>query len=444
MSSPERGGRERERERQSAERQSASTPPLRTEIVAGITTFFTMAYIVVVNPALLATEGTGLPFSAVMTATVVLASGMTLLMGLYARLPYAVAPGMGINAFFTFGLVLGQKVPWATALGIVFWSGVVFLAISVTPLREAIARAIPRNLRLATAAGIGLFLSFIGLKSAGIVVSDPVTLVKLGRLDARALLAVGGIAVAVSLLRRKNPFAFLATIAAITFVSLPLGLAALPKTTLSAPDFSLVGKLDVVGALRPALLPAIVSILLTDLFDSISTFIGVSQAAGLVDERGEPTRLREGLLVDAFATFFAGVLGTSSGTAYVESAAGVEVGGRTGRTSVVTALCFVPCLFLGPLAAAVPAHATAPVLVVVGALMFRTIASLELARLEDVVPAYLVVLLVPLTFSITQGILWGFVAHAVLYVLAGRFREVKLPTYALAAIAVALLVLERR
>jgi AGZA family xanthine/uracil permease-like MFS transporter len=417
--------------------------PWRTEIVAGVTTFFTMAYVVVVNPAILATEGTGMPFSGVMTATVVLSASMTLLMGLYARLPYAVAPGMGINAFFTFGLVLGQKVPWQTALGIVFWAGVFFVAISVTGLRAAIAKAIPPNLRSATATGIGLFLAFIGLKGAGIVAADPVTFVKLGRLDLRALLALAGIGVAVALLRRKSPISFLATIFAITVVSLPLGLAKVPEHALAAPDFSLVGKLDLVGALRPALAPAVVAIMLTDLFDSISTFIGVSHAAGLVDEHGDPIRLREGLVVDAFATLGAGLLGTSSGTAYIESSAGVEVGGRTGRTSVVTALCFLPLLVLGPLAEVVPAHATAPVLVVVGALMFRSVKTLALDKLEDAVPAYLTILLIPLTFSITQGILWGFVAHAALYTLAGRAREVRGSTWALAAVAIGLLAVER-
>jgi AGZA family xanthine/uracil permease-like MFS transporter len=402
-----------------------------------------MAYVVVVNPAILSTEGTGLPFAGVMTATVVLAASMTLLMGLYARLPYAVAPGMGINAFFTFGIVLGQRVPWPTALGIVFWAGVFFVLVSVTGLRVAVARAIPRNIRAATAVGIGVFLTFIGLKGAGIVAADPVTFVKLGHLDAHALLALGGLGLAVALHRRKSPFAFLVAIVGVTLASVPLGLAKLPPRAVSAPDFSLFGALDIRGALRPALWPAITAILLTDLFDSISTFIGVSQAAKLVDEQGEPLRLKEGLLVDAIATLGAGLMGTSSGTAYIESSAGVEVGGRSGRTSIVTGLCFLPLLFLGPLATMVPAHATAPVLVLVGALMFRSVAALELARLEDAVPAYLTIVLIPLTFSITQGILWGFVAHAGLYSLAGRAREVKGPTWTLAAIAIGLLVIDR-
>lgn len=419
------------------------TPSLRTEVVAGITTFFTMAYIVVLNPAILAAEGTGMPFGAVMTATVLLAASMTLAMGLYAKLPYAVAPGMGINAIFAFGLVIGKKIPWPTALGIVFWAGVLFVVVSATNLRVGIAKAIPKNIRNATAVGIGVFLAFIGLKGAGVIAADPLTFVRPGRLDLRSVLAVSGIFVAAALLRRKNPFAFLATIGVITLVSLPLGLAKMPAHVFAIPDITLLGKLDVMGALKLSLAPAIVAILFTDLFDSLSTFIGVSQAAKLVDEDGEPLRLKEGLLVDAFATLGAALLGTSSGTAFIESTAGVEVGGRTGRTSVVTALCFLPCLVIGPLAEVVPPHATAPVLVVVGALMFRTVKTLDVESLEDAVPAYLTILLIPLTFSITQGILWGFIAHCVSYALAGRSSEIKPGTWGLGAVSVGLLLLER-
>jgi len=334
-------------------------------------------------------------------------------------------------------------VPWQTALGTVFWAGVLFVAVSVTPLRVRIAEAIPRNLRTASAAGIGIFLAFIGLKNAGMVVADPATLVKLGTLDRRALPVFLGVAATVVLMRRKSPIAFLAGIAAATASGWALGLVKPPASLVSAPDFSSVFlKLDWRGALAPALAPTMISILFTDLFDSISTFIGVSQAAGLLNERGEPRRLREGLIVDAFATLLAGVFGTSSGTAYIESAAGIEMGGRTGMTSVFTALCFLPCFFLAPLAGMVPPFATAPVLVLVGALMFRSVSALELRKMEDALPAFLTVVLIPLTFSITQGILWGFVSHAALYALSGRSKEVSPALWALAAISAGLLVLE--
>ena len=425
-------------------------PDLRTELIAGVTTFFTMAYIVVVNPLILSGRAssppveTGMPFGGVLTATVVVCFVMTLLMGVYARLPFAVAPGMGLNAFFVYTIILGRGVPWPAALGIIFWAGVLFLLVSLTPVRERVARAIPRHLRGATAGGIGVFLTFIGLKNAGFVAADPVTFVRLGELGHPALLMLLGLAVTVVLLKRKSPFAFLAGILVVTLVAWGWGKVQAPARAFSAPDFrSVFLKLDVLGALRLSLLPAVVAVLFTDLFDSISTFIGVSQAAGMLDEEGQPRRLREGLIVDAWATLGAGLAGTSSGTAYIESVAGINAGGRTGLTSVFTAVCFLPCLFVAPLAGMVPPYATAAVLVLVGAFMFSSVAGLDFSRVEDALPAFLTVVLIPLTFSITQGILWGFITHAGLYTLAGRWREVGPVMYALALVSVGLLLVEK-
>jgi len=415
---------------------------LYADVVGGVTTFFTMAYIVVVNPGILATPGTGMPFSGAMTATVLIASSMTLLMGLYAKLPFAVAPGMGLNAFFAFTIVLQSKVPWQTALGMVFWSGVLFLLVSTTPLREAIALAIPAPLRSAASAGIGLLLTFIGLRNAGIIVGDQTTLVRMGTLDHRAAFLLLGILVAVALMRRDNPLAFLAAIFSVTAMAWTLGYAKPPDTVVSAPDFSSAFlQLDIRGALRLALLPAIIAILFTDLFDSLSTFIGVANAAGLTDPEGRPINLRRGLIVDALATLGSGLAGTSPGTAYVESIAGIRMGARTGRASVVTALCFVPCFFLGPLAAAVPGYATAAVLVLVGVSMFQSMAKIDFTSIEDALPAFVTLVLIPLTLSITQGILWGFLLHALLYAVAGRWREVSITLWVLSALSAALLLL---
>src|SRR5687768_5342249 len=293
---------------------------LRTEAIAGITTFFTMSYIVVVNPSILSTEGTGMAFSGVLTATVLLCFVMTLFMGLYAKLPFAVAPGMGINAFFTFTIVLTQKVWWQVALGIVFWAGVLFLLVSVTPIRETIARAIPSELRIGTAAGIGIFLTFIGLKNAGLIIADPITFVRLGNLGVPALLTILATGISVWLLMRKSAFAFLAGIFFATLMGWLFGLVKAPTSFFSAPDFRTVFlKLDILGALKLSLLPAIIAILFTDLFDSISTFIGVAHASKLLDENGQPRNLKQGLVVDSFATFGAGLAGTSSGTAYMKA-----------------------------------------------------------------------------------------------------------------------------
>ena len=422
---------------------SVQSPNLRTEAIAGVTTFFTMAYIIVVNPSILSTPGTGMAFSGVLTATVLVCFVMTLLMGLYAKLPFAVAPGMGINAYFTFTIILTQKVWWQVALGIVFWAGVLFLIISVTPVRETIAKAIPAELRLGTAAGIGIFLTFIGLKNAGLIAADPVTFVKLGTLGLPAILTVVATSISVWLLTRKSAFAFLAGIAAATLLGWALGLVKAPPRLLSAPDFSTVFlKLDILGALKLSLLPAIIGILFTDLFDSISTFIGVAHAADLLDEHGHPKNLKQGLVVDSLATLGAGVAGTSSGTAYIESIAGINMGGRTGMTSVFTALCFLPCFFLAPLAGMVPPYATASVLILVGTSMFRSVGKISFSKIEEGLPAFLTIILIPLTFSITQGILWGFISHVGLYWIVGRRRDVHPVMYALAAVSVGLLLLE--
>jgi AGZA family xanthine/uracil permease-like MFS transporter len=417
--------------------------PLRRDVAGGVTTFFTMAYIVIVNPSILSTAGTGMPFDGVLTATVLVAFSMTLLMGLYAKLPFAVAPGMGLNAFFAFTIVLQEQVPWPVALGIVFWGGVLFLLVSATPLREQIALAIPPGLRAGAAVGIGLLLTFIGLQSAGLVVADPATLVRFGTVDHRAAFLLLGVVIAAVLMRRHNPLAFLAAIFVVTALAWASGYVAPPARLVSAPDFTSVFlELDIVGALQLALLPAIIAILFTDLFDSLSTFIGVARASGLTAADGTPLNLRRGLIVDSIATLGAGLAGSSPGTAYVESVAGIRMGARTGRASVVTALCFLPCFFIAPLAAAVPNYATAPVLILVGVAMFQAVSDVSFTTLEDSLPPFVTLIIIPLTFSITQGLLWGFILHALLYALAGRARELPRAMWALAALSVGLLLLE--
>ena len=382
-------------------------------------------------------------FSGTLTATVLICFLMTLLMGLYAKLPFAVAPGMGLNAFFTFTIILSQRIWWQVALGMVFWAGVLFLLISVTPIRETIAKAIPKEIRIGTAAGIGVFLTFIALRNAGLITSDPVTFVKLGDVDERTLLTVVGLVITLILLRRKNVFSFLASIFFVTLIAWVTGMIKAPAHLFSPPDFHTVFlKLDILGALKLSLLPAIVSIAFTDLFDSISTFVGVSHAADLVDEEGNPRNVRKGLLVDSVATFSAGLAGSSPGTAYIESIAGINVGGRTGLTSVFTALCFLPCFFIAPLAGMVPPYATSPVLILVGAVMFKSVGEINFSRIEEGLPAFLTIILIPLTFSITQGILWGFISHVGLYLLFGRRREIHPVMYVLALISIGLLLLE--
>jgi AGZA family xanthine/uracil permease-like MFS transporter len=406
---------------------------LRREALAGVTTFLTMSYIAVVNPQILATRETGLPFTAVMTATVLLAAGSSILMGLVARLPYALAPGMGINAFFTHTLVVGDGLTGRQALGAVVLSGGLFLILSLTPARTAVARAFPISLRRAAAVGIGLFLIFLGLRQGGVVVAHPQLLVAPGPPTAQVVTFAAGLFLVTVLLHRKVRGALLAGIAVVTGLAAASGTLTLPPSWVSLPDFSLLFDFELSGLWKPTLIGPILTLLLTDLLDSISTFLGVSQAAGLVDSNGEPLRLERALQVDAFATFASGLLGSSPATTYVESAAGIRAGGRTGATAVVTGLCFLPLLFLSPLAQLVPPLAIAPVLVAVGSFMMGGALNLPDDLLEAV-PALLTMTIIPLTLSITQGIIWGVLAYLLLRTAAGRAGEVPGALWAVGAL----------
>lgn len=394
---------------------------LKAEILGGITTFLTMSYILILNPIILS-DGTGMSFNGILVATVLVSFVSTLMMGVFAGLPFALAPGMGLNAFFTYSLVLGSGVSWQVALGMVFWSGVLFLLVSLTNLREQIVKAIPKSLQIASSVGIGLFLTFIGLKNSGLVTGDKITFVKFGQLNFESLLAVAGLFIIAFMMRKKSPLAFLVGILSITIVAIIFGKVDLPTaksfTLLSASE-STIFKLDILGALKISFIPLIFTLLLTDLFDSMATFVGVSNSAGFIDEKGQPKNLRQALTVDSFATFFSGIFGTSSTTTYIESASGIESGARTGWASVVTALCFLPCIFLGPLLSVIPSYATGPVLIYVGILMFKSVRDLDLENPCHYIPAFVTIVLIPLSFSITKGILAGFIT----YIIIGLFHK---------------------
>lgn len=426
---------------------------VRTEVWAGVSTFLASLYIVVVNPALLSQAG--LPFAGVVTATVLVSAFSSVMMGLYARTPIVVAPGMGLNAFFTFTVVQGGGISPQVALGAVFWSGVVFLLLSLFNVRVQLVRAIPVTLRHATAAGIGLFIAFIGLTNARFVVADPATLVTFRPPDAAGLVFVGGLALTAILLVRRVPGAIVLGMVATTLAALPVGrgwgdaTAAFGQPTLvrwqglwAPPDLSLLLGLDLVGSLRWAMVPVIFAFLFTDLFDSLATLVGVAEAAHLHDERGEPRHLRRALLTDAVATTLAGLVGSSPGTAYVESAVGVAQGGRTGLTAVVAGLLFLPFLFLSPLLSVVPAVATAPALVLVGVFMMRPLRHVDWTALDEAIPAFLTLVLIPLTFSITQGIVWGFLSWTLLQVATGRGRRVPAVLWVVDVLAVVALWLQ--
>ncbi|PWG78478.1 NCS2 family permease [Pararcticibacter amylolyticus] len=401
-----------------------------TEIVAGISSFLATSYIIVVNPSVL--SQTGMPFTGVLTATVIVSFFSSLMMGFYAKNPILVAPGMGLNAFFTFSVVLGLKVSWQVALGAVFWSGIVFFLLSVFNIRTHIVKAIPRPVRYAVSAGIGLFITMIGLSNAKFIVSDPATLVSMGKLTPALLTFVAGLLVTAILVIRNVKGGILIGILFTTLAAYPLGrwwgLEAAPliswKGLVSAPDFSLLFQLDLVNSLTWAVVPVIFAFVFTDMFDSLSTFVGIAEAANLLDEQGEPRNIKKSLLTDAVSTTLAGLVGSSPGTAYIESAVGVEAGGRTGLTAVVAGFLFLPFLFLAPLLSVVPAIATAPALVLVGVFMIRPVVKINWMKLDDAIPCFIAMALIPFTYSITHGITWGFLSWTVIKIASGKKNEI--------------------
>lgn len=422
-----------------------------TEVIAGIATFLAMAYIIVVNPSILSQAG--MPFEGVLFATVLVCLFSSVAMGLYANLPFALAPGMGINAFFTFTLVLGMNIPWQTALGAVFISGVIFIILSVLKVRTAIVAAVPASLRYAVAAGIGLFLTLIGLEQVGFIVHNPATIVGFGELNLTVILFLVGLFITSMLVIRKVKGNLVLGIIITSVIALVVSLVGSgigwieepfvdpPTRVFALPSLEVFLELDILGALQLGMIGPIFALLFTDMFDSISTFLGVSQVAGLVQKNGQPKNVGRALLVDACSTTISGLFGTSSGTTYIESAAGVEEGGRTGLTALVAGLLFIPFMFLSPLLSFIPAVATAPVLVLVGVFMMRPVVDLDWKNMEEAIPAFLALVLIPLTYSITQGIIWGFISYTIIKLLVGKGRDIHWMLYIIDAFAVLSLIL---
>ncbi|GGP27426.1 NCS2 family permease [Silvimonas amylolytica] len=396
---------------------------VRTEVLAGFTTFLTMAYIIFVNPSILSI--TGMDFNAVFVATCIAAATGSLVMGLVANYPIALAPGMGLNAYFTFTVCKGMGVPWQVALGAVFISGIIFLVVSLFKVREAIVNAIPHSLKLAISAGVGIFLALIALKSAGVVVGSPATLVTLGNIHApTTLLAVLGFFLIVALEYRRIPGSIIISILAVTVISVLMGLSKFLGVMSAPPSIAPTFlQMDLHGALNAGLLGVIFVFFFVDLFDTTGTLIGVSHRAGLLDKDGKLPRLKRALMADSSAIVVGSVLGTSSTTAYIESAAGTAVGGRTGLTAVVVAILFLISLVFAPLANSVPAFATAPALCYVAVLMARGLAEIEWNDLTESAPAVMTALAIPFTYSIADGIAIGFISYVAIKLLAGRLRD---------------------
>jgi len=399
---------------------------VRTEVLAGVTTFMTMAYIVVVNPTILGEAG--LPVAAVAAATCLAAGLGSILMGLIANYPLALAPGMGLNAYFTYTVVKGMGVPWETALGCVFLSGVAFLILTLVGVRQMIVAAIPKPLFSAVAAGVGLFIAFIGLKEAGIIVANPATTVALGDLTTpTAAVAIMGLVLIAVLQAWRVKGAILIGILLATAAGWALGLAkivpaasSLAELTATAFKMDVMGAFNLKGGIGLALLEIIFVFLFVDLFDNVGTLVAVTKKAGLQAPDGSIPRLNRILIADSAATMIGAAAGTSTVTSYIESAAGVTAGGRTGLTAVVVGLLFLVTLFFAPLVQAIPAAATAPALILVGALMVGSLAEVDWADPTVAIPAFLTLITIPLTFSIANGLAFGITSYAVLRLLTGK------------------------
>jgi AGZA family xanthine/uracil permease-like MFS transporter len=406
---------------------------VRTELLAGLTTFLTMAYIIFVNPSILGDAG--MPKDSVFVATCVAAAIGTLIMGLYANYPIGLAPGMGLNAYFAYAVVKGMGFPWQAALGAVFISGCLFLLVSLFRIRELIINAIPHSLRTAIPAGIGLFLALISLKNAGIVAASPATFVTMGDLhQAAPVLAIIGFLVIVALDQMKIRGALLIGILSVTVLSFIFGGNHFNGVFSMPPSISpTLFQLDLKGAISMGLLNVVLVFFLVELFDATGTLMGVAQRAGLV-KNGKIERINKALLADSGAIVAGSLLGTSSTTAYIESAAGVQAGGRTGLTAVAVAALFLLALFIAPLAGVVPAYATAPALFFVACLMLRELADIDWNDTTECVPAVITALVMPFTYSIANGLALGFISYAALKLLTGRVKDVSAVIWVIAAI----------
>ncbi len=408
---------------------------VRTEILAGITTFLTMSYILAVNPAMFSLLD-GMPGGAVFTATALAAIIGTLAMAFWGKLPFGLAPGMGLNAFFVYTVCMGMGYSWQFALTAVFIEGVIFIILTLTNIREAIVNAIPQSLRYAIGAGIGLFIAFIGLQNAGVIINDNATLVVLGDITSgSALLALIGLLITGFLYAKNVRGAMLIGILVTTLIGIPMGVTEF-KGILSAPESiaPIFCQFEWENIFTLDMLVVVFTFLFIDMFDTVGTLVGVCTKVGLVDENGHVTRIKEAFMADAIATTAGAMLGTSTTTTYVESASGVAQGGRSGLTAFVIACCFAVTLFFSPLFLSIPAAATAPVLIIVGLLMLEPVRRIPFDDFTEAIPAFVCLIMMPMSYSISNGILLGMITYTVLNLICGNFKKLSPAMYILATL----------
>jgi len=407
---------------------------VRTEIMAGITTFMTMAYILAVNPDIL--SATGMPAGGVFTATALASMIATLLMAFMANLPIALAPGMGLNAFFAFTVVLTMGYSWQLALTAVFVEGIIFILMSFFNIREAIVKSIPQNIKNAVSVGIGLFIAFIGLQNAGIIANNDATLVSLGDVTKGApLVAIIGLVVSGVLLAFKVKGALLIGIVATTIIGIPFGVTSIPKgwSPVSAPAAPLFMQFEFSQIFTLDFVVVMFTFLFVDIFDTIGTLVGVTTQAGIISKNGEIPKVKQALLADAIGTVAGAALGTSTVTSYVESASGVAEGGRTGLTSLTTGILFGLALFLSPLFLLVPSAATAPALILVGLFMLSPVKDIDLSDFTEAIPAFLTIIMMPLAYSIAEGLVFGILSYIFLKAITGKAKDISIVTWIVGA-----------
>ncbi|AFR69405.1 integral membrane transport protein [Brachyspira pilosicoli WesB] len=410
---------------------------VKSEIIAGITTFMTMAYILAVNPSIL--SATGMDKGAVFTATVVSSIVATLIMGLLANLPFALAPGMGLNAFFAYTVVLGMGYSWQTALTAVFIEGIIFLVLTIFNVREAIVNSIPLNMKRAISVGIGLFIAFIGLQNSKIIINNDATLISLGDITSGSpLLAIIGLLITSLLLAYNVKGAILIGILLTTLIGIPMGITQLsPYASFAPPSLEPVAfKLDFANILHPNMFIVLFTFLFVDMFDTVGTLVGVCTKANMLTKGGEVPRCKQALFADAVGTIFGACMGTSTVTTYVESASGVAEGGKTGLTAVVVAILFTISLFLSHIFLSIPSAATAPALIIVGLFMMTPILEIDLTDYTEAIPSFVCIIFMPFAYSIAEGITFGILAFTLLKLLTGRTKEITLFTWILAALLV--------
>ncbi|MBE6314849.1 MAG: NCS2 family permease [Bacteroidales bacterium] len=405
---------------------------VKTEVIAGLTTFLTMAYILAVNPNIL--SATGMDRGALFSTTVFISAAATILMGLYAKLPFALAPGMGLNAFFAYTICLIMGYSWQFALTAVFIEGLIFILLTVTNIREKIVDVIPEALKKSISVGIGIYIAFIGLSSAEIVVNNDATLVSIGDLTrGPALLCIIGIVVSSVLLIKKVPGALLIGIIVTTLIGIPFGVTQFNGVISVPPSVEpILCKFDWAKIFTPEMFVIVFTLLFVDLFDTIGTLIGVATRAGMI-KNGKIPRLKQAFMVDALATTSGAIMGTSTVTTYVESAAGVEQGGRSGLTAFVCGLCFLVSLFFAPLFLSIPSAATAPVLVLVGVMMMSSVVEINFREYSEAIPAFICFVMMPLCYSISDGIVLGMLSYVIINLCAGKYNKLSIGMYILSA-----------